>query len=101
MRNLLRITLLAVAITVASTPARAEPVQVIRVNVVSWKKAKVEGRVGALGALTPAIAKLSRRDERVLIKLFVPLGMNKTVVKKIMTSCREAGASSFFLVYKS
>ena len=54
-----------------------------------------------LPEMTRVVTGEIRGNSRVRVKLFLPLGLSKKSIEEIKALCRKAGASSFFIVYKS
>ncbi|AOS43170.1 hypothetical protein Verru16b_00211 [Lacunisphaera limnophila] len=99
--RLLRFTLFALVFLLSPARAPAELYQTIRVNVMSPEKFRIGRVVYPLAEMTQVVAGEVRGPNRVYVKLYIPLGLNKSLVEEIKAHCRQAGATSFFIQYKS
>jgi len=99
-KNLL-LALLALVFLASAAPAPAELYQTIRVNVMSHEKFRVARIEYPLEEMTRVLAGEIRGPDRVRVKLYIPLGMKKTLIEEIKIRCRQAGATSFFIQYKA
>lgn len=99
--RLARFTLVALTLLFGALETRAELYQTICVNVMSPENFRIGRKVYRLEEMTAVVKGEVRGTDRIAIKLFIPLGIRKEVRADILARCREAGATSFFIVYKS
>ncbi len=81
--------------------ARAELYQLIRVDVLTFDRVRVERVEVPMEKLTETIKERVKGPDRIRIRMYLPIGTSKKVKKDVMDRCRAAGATSFSLVYKS
>ena len=101
MNKTIRIVIFTFLTLACSGLLHAEIYQIIRLNILHEDIVSVEGEVVTTDALTAAVLKNVRGNDRIRIEIVVPIGMRRVVLKKIMDSCRKAGATSFELVSKT
>ena len=73
----------------------------VRINHRSPERVEVADKPVPIGALPATIARLVERDRRREIELFIPIDLNKKILKRVMDSCRPAGATVFRVAYKA
>jgi hypothetical protein len=100
-KRTIRFAFIVILLLLGTNTTQAELYQTISVNVMSPEVFRVARRQYPLSEMTHVVASEIKGTNRVYIKLYIPLGIKKEVLQDIKDRCRKAGATSFFIQYKS
>jgi hypothetical protein len=95
---LLLLTFVFVAGTVES---QATLYQTININVMSAEVFRIGRKEYPMAELTAVVLGEIRGTNRIMVEIFLPMGIGKKATREIKEQCRKAGATSFTIAYKS